>query len=159
MRVTDLGEYDINDSDPRFVKVNKIHDKIKLKDDDLLVSRSGSLGLVSSVTNKIKNAILSSHIFKISLNTNRVTTKYLEVFFRSSLGQFQFFQKNNGGIIPEINQPALKSIKVILPDFKTQDKIAEEVKRRMQKVEQLQKEAKEVLEKAKQEVENIILGS
>ncbi len=37
----------------------------------------------------------------------------------------------------------------------SQNKIAEEVKSRMQKAEQLQKEAKEELEKAKQEVEKI----
>lgn len=40
----------------------------------------------------------------------------------------------------------------------SQNKIAEEVKSRMQKTEQLQKESKEELEKAKQEVEKNILN-
>ena len=43
-------------------------------------------------------------------------------------------------------------------DIKTQNKIAEEIKARMQKAKQLQKEAKEVLEEAKERAERIILG-
>jgi restriction endonuclease S subunit len=69
------------------------------------------------------------------------------------------FQKyNNGGIVPEINQVALKSLLVILPPINIQNNIANEVKARIQKAVQLQKEAKEVLEEAKERVERIILG-
>ncbi|CAD7775037.1 hypothetical protein AIOGIFDO_01707 [Candidatus Methanoperedenaceae archaeon GB37] len=56
-----------------------------------------------------------------------------------------------------LSQKALLQIKIPLPPLAVQNKIAEEVKRRMQKAEQLQKEAKEELEKAKQEVEKMIL--
>jgi len=45
-----------------------------------------------------------------------------------------------------------------LPLLSIQNKIAEEVKKRMQKAEQLHKEAKEELERAKLEVEKIILS-
>lgn len=45
-----------------------------------------------------------------------------------------------------------------MPPISIQNKIVEEVKKRMQKAEVLQKEAKGELEKAKLEVENIILG-
>lgn len=146
LRVTDLGEYGINDSDPRFVKVEKIPDKIRLKENDFLISRSGSLGLVSSVTNKIKNAILSSHIFKISLDNDKVNPKYLEVFFRTSLGQFQFFQKNNGGIVPEINQSALKSLKIILPPLETQNHIIALMDQAYKVKKQKEAEAKKLLD-------------
>lgn len=43
-------------------------------------------------------------------------------------------------------------------DIEIQNKIAEEVKRRMQKAESLQKEAKQFLEEAKRKVEGIIIG-
>ncbi len=58
------------------------------------------------------------------------------------------------GIIRETTE----SFKIPLPPLAVQNKIAEEVKKRMQKAEQLQKEAKEELESAKLEVEKIILG-
>jgi len=50
------------------------------------------------------------------------------------------------------------NLKIPLHSLPIQNKIADEVKKRMQKAEQLQKEAKEGLEKAKQEVERIILS-
>ena len=56
-----------------------------------------------------------------------------------------------------INRDSLLNLKIPLPPLEIQNKIAEEVKRRIQKAEELQKEAKEVLEKAKQEVEKMIL--
>jgi len=125
LRVTDLSDEGINENDPRFVKVDSIPTRMKLTKNDFLISRSGSLGLVSAVDEKIINSILSSHIFKISLDTTKINPKYLECFFRTNLGQFQFFQKNNGGIVPEINQSALKSIKIILPPLPVQNRIVQ----------------------------------
>ena len=52
----------------------------------------------------------------------------------------------------------LGKIKIPLPALSVQNQIADEVKKRMQKAEQLKKEAREELEKAKLEVEGIILG-
>ena len=124
LRVSDLGQHGIENHNLKYVNVEKIPDKIKLTNNSFLVSRSGSLGLVSTVEDKIRDAILSSHIFKISLDTTRILPEFLEVFLRSQIGQFQFFQNNNGAVIPEINQTALKSIRVILPPSNIQNHIA-----------------------------------
>ncbi|MEW6003440.1 MAG: restriction endonuclease subunit S, partial [Nitrospirota bacterium] len=124
LRVTDLGKFGINDSEPRFVAVNEIPERIKLNDNSFLISRSGSLGLVSVVEEKIKDVILSSHIFKVDFEPGKVIPRYLEAFFRSALGQIQFFRNNNGGIVPEINQSALKSLMVVIPPLEIQNKIA-----------------------------------
>lgn len=125
LRVSDLGQYSIENDNPRRVDVDEIPDKIKLTDNSFLVSRSGSLGLVSVVEGEIKDAILSSHIFKVDLDATKIQPEYLEAFFRSQIGQFQFFQNNNGGVIPEISQTALKSIRVVLPPPEIQNNIAE----------------------------------
>ena len=125
LRVSDLGKYGIEDHDSRYVDVDGIPNKIKLANNSFLVSRSGSLGLVSVVEEEIKHAILSSHIFKIDLDTTKIRPKYLEAFFRSLIGQFQFFQNNNGAVIPEISQTALKSIRVVLPPLSIQNDIVE----------------------------------
>ena len=123
MRVSDLGQYGVENDNLRYVDVEKIPDKIRLTSNSFLVSRSGSLGLVSVVEDKIKDAILSSHIFKVSLDTTKIRPEYLEAFFRSQIGQIQFFQSNNGAVIPEISQTALKSIRVILPPSSIQNHI------------------------------------
>ena len=123
LRVSDLGQHGIENHNPKYVNVEKIPDKIKLTKNSFLVSRSGSLGLVSTVDDEIREAILSSHIFKISLDTAKIRPEYLEAFFRSQIGQIQFFQNNNGAIIPEISQTALKSIRVVLPPLSIQNHI------------------------------------
>lgn len=158
LRVTDLSEFNINNDNPRYVDVAEIPERLKLSNEDFLISRSGSLGLVSAVKEEIIDSILSSHIFKITLDVSKIIPEYMEVYLRSTLGQFQFFQKNNGGIIPEINQSALKSIEIVLPPMGIQKDIANEYQKRLQKVKQLQREAKDELEKAKEQVEKIILG-
>ena len=123
LRVSDLGQYGIENNNPRYVDVEEIPGKIKLTNNSFLVSRSGSLGLVSGIEDEIKEAILSSHIFKVSLDTTKIRPEYLETFLRSQIGQFQFFQNNNGAVIPEISQTALKSIRVVLPPSNIQNHI------------------------------------
>ena len=93
LRVSDLGQHGIENDNPRYVDVEEIPDKIKLTNNSFLISRSGSLGLVSVVEDEIKEAILSSHIFKVNLDTTKIRPEYLEAFLRSQLGQFQFFSK------------------------------------------------------------------
>ncbi len=83
---------------------------------------------------------------------------YIQAFLLSEIGQYQILREITGATNKHLSSYDVKTIKIPLPPLEIQNKIAEEVKRRMEKAEQLQKEAKEILEKAKQEVENIILN-
>ncbi len=145
LRVSDLGQYGIENHNPKYVNVEEIPDKIKLASNSFLVSRSGSLGLVSVVDDEIKETILSSHIFKISLDTEKIRPEYLEAFFRSQIGQMQFFQNNNGAIIPEISQTALKSIRIVLPPLSIQNHIVNFMRSAYTQKKQKEKEADELL--------------
>lgn len=145
LRVTDLDEFGINDNSPRLVDVEEIPPRVKLTKRDILISRSGSLGLLTAVKDKDLDSIISSHIFKVRLDTNKILPEYLELYLRSKFGQFQFFQKNNGGIVPEINQSALKSITVILPPLDIQKKLIEQIKLSYQQRKEKLKQADEIL--------------
>ena len=157
LRVSDLGKNGIENHNPRYVDVEEIPDKIKLANDSFLISRSGSLGLVSVVEDEIRDAILSSHIFKVSLDTTKIQPKYIEALFRSQIGQIQFFQNNNGGVIPEISQSALKSVGVVVPPFGLQEKIADEAVKRRSEVTKLRQEADAIVEQSKERIERILL--
>ena len=87
LRVSDLGQHGIKNDNPRYVDVEEIPDRIRLTSDSFLISRSGSLGLVSGVEDEVKDAILSSHIFKVNLDTTKIRPEYLEVLLRSQIGQ------------------------------------------------------------------------
>jgi len=138
LRVTDLTENGINNKSPRYIaSSNEIPDRIKLNSNCILVSRSGSLGLVNVVNEDTINSILSSHIFKLELDTKLVLPIYIEAFLRSTIGQIQIFRNNNGGVIPEINQDALKSIIVVVPPLEKQKEIAKHITDIRNKAQQL----------------------
>ena len=157
LRVSDLGQHGIENHNPRYVDVEEIPDKIRLTSNSFLISRSGSLGLASVIEKEIREAILSSHIFKVDLDTTIIRPKYLETLFRSQIGQTQFFQNNNGGVIPEISQTALKSISVVVPPFDIQERIADEAVKRQSEAAKLRQEADAIVEVAQREVERILL--
>ncbi|HEX7415248.1 MAG TPA: restriction endonuclease subunit S [Bacteroidia bacterium] len=159
LRVTDLTKNGINNKSPKFIASNnEIPDRIKLNTNCILVSRSGSLGLVNIVDDETINSILSSHIFKLELNTKLVLPIYMEAFLRSTIGQIQIFRNNNGGVIPEINQDALKSIIVVVPPLEKQKEIAKHITGIRQQAQQLKDKTKDALANASKEIEEILLS-
>ncbi len=130
----------------------------KVEKEDLLVaSLSGSLKSIAIIDKDETNIIASTgfHVIKKSENYNNW---YLWALFRTDVYQILLDREATGAIMSAINRISFLNLSIPLPPLELQNKIAEEVKRRMQKAEQLKKEAKEVLERAKQEVENIILN-
>ena len=158
LRVSDLGKNGIENHDPRYVDVKEIPDRVRLTNNSFLISRSGSLGLVSVIEDKIRNTVLGSDIFKVELDTESIQPRYLEAFFRSRIGQTLIFQLNSGSIIPRLDQPAVKSLRVVVPPFEVQEKIAEEAVRRQSQAAKLRQEANAIVEQAKERVERILLS-
>ena len=158
LRVSDLGKNGIENRDPRYVDLDEIPDRVRLTNNSFLISRSGSLGLVSVIENEIRNTVLGSDIFKVELDTESIHPRYLEAFFRSRIGQILIFQLNSGSIIPRLDQPAVKSLRVVVPPFDVQKKIAEEAMKRRSEAAKLRQEADAVVEQAKERVERILLA-
>jgi len=94
-------------------------------------------------------------IIRVSQELNNF---FLLSFMKTSIFRLKIFRQSCGGAQPNISESEISSIKIPFPSLVLQNKIAEEVKKRMQRAEQLRKEAKEGLEEAKKEVEKIILG-
>ncbi len=157
LRVTDLGKYGLNHNSPRFVANQEIPERIKLNENCVLISRSGSLGLVNVFEPELSNAILSSHIFKVELNTKIINPFYLEAYLRSQLGQVEIFRYNNGGVIPEINQDALKSIRIVIPPIEKQKEIADHITTIRSQAQQLTDKTNEAMKTANEEIEKILL--
>ena len=128
-----------------------------VKEGDLLISRSGTVGMVSVVPKEAEGFAFGSFMIKFCLN-EKLNKNYISAWLNTKLQKLLTEREKIGAIQGNITIETIENFKIPLPPVDVQNKIAEEVKRRMQKAEQLQKEAKEELEKAKQEVERIILG-
>lgn len=138
LRVTDLSPSGIVNTNPRFVQIDSIPKRLQLNQNCILIARSGSLGLVNTVSDEVLNCLLSSHIFKVELQTNSVLPSYAECLLRSRIGQLQFNQRNSGAVIPEISQIALQKLLLPLPPLDIQERIATEARARRERAKALE---------------------
>lgn len=139
-------------------------ENIRLKKDDILIEKSGGspiqpVGRIALIEDLKGNYTFSNFLQLFRINQKECISAYLFTYLKAiySLNYMEYLQNQTTGIKNLIMEEYL-SIPIPLPPIQIQNKIAEEVKIRMQKAKQLQKEAKEVLEKAKVRIERIILG-
>lgn len=141
----------IDFSDIAFIREaseKKLSKDVSLNEEDLLTNRSGTLGFSQIITPDFKKAVISSH--NIRITGIKINSYFLVTFLNSKYGKLQILRRNNGGVVPEINQPALKSILIYVPPIDFQKKIETQVKESYQLLQKSQnklKEAEEILNK------------
>ena len=70
----------------------------------------------------------------------------------------QFERDLKGTGVPDLHLENIRKVSIPLPPLEIQEKIVSEITKRRQQAQTLQTEAKEIIEKAKAEVEKMILG-
>ena len=121
---------------------------------DVLISRSGTLGLTVAIPAYLDGAIFGSYFIRARPDGKRVIPEYLALFMNSLVGQAQVERLNTGAIQTNLTIPAIESIKVPLPPLDVQKAIAGKVLDSFA----AEDEAKRLLEEAKQRVEEMVLG-
>ncbi|MBA7478573.1 hypothetical protein ES707_14000 [subsurface metagenome] len=130
---------------------------MKLNAGDVLLTRKGTFGISTVVGEKTKY-LISSEIIRLQLEQETISPSYFSVVNNTQIIQSQYQQNAIGAIMGSLSQEVVKNLLIPFPSFPTQQKIAKEVNSRRVKARALNKEAKEVIIKAKQKVEKIILG-
>jgi restriction endonuclease S subunit len=87
-----------------------------------------------------------------------INNDYLHAIIGSKLIYSLFKRSTIGGVVENLNIDLVKNIKVPVPPIEKQKEISDHITAIRNQAKQLQQEAKAVLEKAKQEVEAMILG-
>lgn len=123
---------------------------------DLLISRSGSVGIVAVVPKEADGFAFGSFMIKFCVN-EQIDKEYVSIWLNSQISQLFTEREKIGAIQGNITIPTIEDFKIPVPPIEMQNKIAEEVKKRMQKAEQLNQEAKNVVEEAKKKVEELII--
>lgn len=152
LRVGDLKSLDIDIAsvvyiDPKRAKSGLA--KIGLRAGDVLISRSGSLAVAAVVESVWESALISSHLIRLRIRDTRIDPYFLALFFMTLPGKMQIQMWSNGGVQPEISQPALKAIIVpILPLL-----VQHEIRRLILEARRLRAVSENLLEVAKRAVE------
>ena len=89
--------------------------------------------------------------------SDEINKEYISIWLNSKISKLLTKREKIGAIQGNITIPTIENFKIPFPPLSIQNKIADEVKRRMLKAETLQTEAKQLLQEAKEKVEKIIL--
>lgn len=158
------GNIDINGNlnfeDLLYLK-NEVHNGImkssKVEYNDLMIAIVGAtIGQVGIYKDK-KEANINQAIALVRLKDG-INHDYIKEVIKSSIGQYNLNRLKRPVARANINLEEISTMQIIIPSIEKQNEIANHILEIRTKANQLQEEAKAVLESAKQEVEKRILG-
>lgn len=123
---------------------------------DILISRSGSVGISAVVPKEAEGFAFGSFMIKFCVNES-INKEYVSIWLNNKISTLFTEREKIGAIQGNITISTIEGYKIPLPPLPTQEKIAQEVKQRMSKAEDVKNEAIVAIEQAKKEVESIIL--
>lgn len=122
------------------------------KKDDVLLSKDGSVGIAYAVENDLK-CVLSGAILRLKIkDKTEITPKYLSLVLNGISTQLQAQRDCGGSIIAHWRLEEIQNLLIPLLDSKTQEAIESKISQSFA----LRAKSKELLESAKQRVENAI---
>lgn len=125
---------------------------------DLLISRSGSVGIVSVVPKEAEGFAFGSFMIKFCLN-DKIDKDFVSMWLNNKISQLFIKREKIGAIQGNITIETIENLQIPTPSLATQKKLAEEIKERIAQAKRTNMEAKSEVEKAKDFVENLIKKS
>lgn len=130
-----------------------------VKHNDFLISRSGTIGIVAIVPESIDGFAFGSFMIKFTLAENSgIVKNFLSYYLNSSL-MIKLVERNKiGAVQGNITIPTIRNFPLVLPTPNEQQKIADHITGIRQQAQQLKNKTNELLKKASEEIEKILLG-
>lgn len=124
---------------------------------DILISRSGSVGIVAVVPKEANGFAFGSFMIKFCVN-DKINKDFVSIWLNNKIAKLFTQREKIGAIQGNITISTIENFKIPTPPLEIQSKIVNEVKNKIINAEKLKSEAKNIIENAKKEVEKIILG-
>lgn len=154
LRVSNVKDGYINLSDIEYVYADRNIGLSKINNGNILITRSGTVGIPVLVTSEFDEMLISADFLKLVLkekiNNLSINPYFIYTFLSSKLGLAQSQRKLIGALQKHINTEGLSSIKIPIPSQPFQQKIEEMVKEAQKKrklADEKYKEAEEILNK------------
>jgi len=130
-----------------------------VNENDFLISRSGSIGIVTIVPKSIEGFAFGSFMIKFTLAENSgIIREFLSYYLNSSL-MIKLVERNKiGAIQGNITIPSIRNFPLVLPSPEEQKNIADHITSIRQQAQQLKDKTKEALKQASEEIEKILLN-
>lgn len=157
IRITDVDDLGCLKENNK-VTCKNIEQNYMLHKNDLLFARSGSVGKCYIHKRISEPAIFAGYLIRFIINAAIINPDYLFYYCNCSLYKYWVDTIQRPAVQANINSEEFRQIIIPLPPMAKQQEIADHITALRHQAAQLQQEGKEALEKAKQEVEQIILG-
>lgn len=151
LRVNNLKEDGFELDDTKYVDIqfSKIPQKIRVNVGDLVLGRTGTIGVVLIIPDELDGAVMSQHITKI-IPKNIINKYFLTIYLNSKYGKLQAQKTALGSMQKELTLEVTKNFKILIPSQSFQQKIEKMVKNAQEKrilADEKYKEAEEILNK------------
>ena len=112
LRITDLKENEINSEEIMYlpIKMEKKISSSRVQKGDILISRSGTIGVCSMVDEAHDGFAFGSFMIRFSLSD--INEKFVAYFINSSIGKMYFERNKIGAVQENITIPIIKSLLV-----------------------------------------------
>ncbi|MGD0884903.1 MAG: restriction endonuclease subunit S [Thermodesulfovibrionales bacterium] len=97
----------------------------QVRPNDILTTTMGTIGRTCVVPSDIGQAIISSHLLKISPNLTMVDPTFVAKYISSEVAQHYLDRNSHGIVMKGLNTSIIKKLPVPLPPLPTQHKIVE----------------------------------
>ena len=154
LRIADLQKYRFNEKDLKYISREDAESQqsAQVQVGDILISRSGTLGLATVIPEELKNSVFGSYFILTRPAPKVIDPTYLGLYINSLAGKFQTEQANTGGIQTNLTIPAIQSLLIAYPPLTIQAKFANKVRESYN----AEDKSKQLLEIAKAGVEKAI---
>lgn len=154
IRVSSLSKNGVSDSEQKYLNEDlykKLKDDYEPKKGEILLTKDATPGIAYVLKEDIEG-IVSGGILRLSLKKKDVEIEYLALCLNSIVGQMQAERDAGGSVIAHWKPEQIKKIIIPLLPQSTQQKISDLVRQSHE----ARKKAKELLEEARQKVEEMI---
>ena len=149
--IENIGEGVFRMPNKIFVSEDKANElsSFEVKKGDIIISRSGTVGEICTVSVDIGKAFISTNLIRASLNENIMNSKYFVYLFQGGNVREQVRKLCAGSTRDFLNQTILKSIIFPVASFQEQIQIVQAIESRLSICDKLSETLKTQLEKAK----------
>lgn len=142
IRITDIGNGEINEESAPYCKISdEVLNKYKIRKNDILIARMGSVG-ENGFAKRNMDAVFASYLIRIK---PKIVPFYIKYYFQSSYYWFQVTDKSQGTTRMNMNANVLRNIYIPLPPLPEQQRIVGQVESLFAKLDEVKEKVQEVL--------------
>jgi len=119
-----------------------------VKENDIIISRSGTVGEICLLPKKMENSIISTNLIKVSLNLKTINPKYFVYMFQGGKVRQQVFDLCKGSSRAFLNQTILRTLNFPYCSIKEQEEIMQKIEMRFSVADKMEESITQSLQQA-----------